>query len=173
MLEGLRVKVPSHSFTQEVPSISINRNRTVGVPLNYSSQGAREEVVSIYQGELLLQSFSFPNENVEVPDITLSADYNVSGDHYNLTVLLDSNVEPVISVLNISSGDYQSSTDFRENSSFLIPVDLAGTRIDVELIVVDSFGKEYSYPLTVGVRMSLWEKIIYYIKRFIKLLLYS
>jgi transglutaminase-like putative cysteine protease len=173
VLKGLRVRVPSHSFTQEVPSISINKNRTIRVPLNYSKQGSREEIVSIYQDELLLQSFSFPNENVEVPDITLSADYNVSGNYYNLTVLLDSNVEPVISVLNISSGDYQSSTDFRESSSFLIPIDLAGTRIDLELTVVDSFGKKYSYPLTVGVRMSLWEKIIYYIKRFIKLLLYS
>jgi hypothetical protein len=173
ILKGLRVVMPAQNFSHDFSSIGINKNKTVMIPVSYSEQGVREEAVFVYQNNVLLDSYSFSNENIEVPEVGVSASYNVSGDHYNLTVLLYSNTDLAVSVLNISSDDYHFSTDFHENSSFLIPVGQVGINIDLELLVVDSFGEQYSYPLRVEVQMSLLEKIIYYIKKFIRMLLYS
>ncbi|MBR9679390.1 MAG: transglutaminase domain-containing protein [Nanoarchaeota archaeon] len=173
ILDLLEVRIPNHNLVFNVPSLSINNYFTIQIPLNYSTQGVHNEKISVYNNGLLLESYSFVLENIETPEINISAFYNVSGEFYNLTVLLEKNFEPRTSILSISSGDFSESKEFKKSNSFLIPVELAGMSIDLELIIVDIFGEQYNYFLRVDVEMSLFEKIVYYIKRFIKLLLYS
>lgn len=173
VLNDLRISLPNHAQNFSAPPVGINQRVVVPVVLNYSSQGVHEEVIRIYQNSSLLGGYSFSNENVEVPVIVFDASYNYSGESYNLSVSFSSNINPKVSVLNMSSGDYSTSVSLRSNSSFLIPVSDAGPSVDLHLIVVDSFGKQYSFDKSVELGMSLFDKIVYYVKRFIKLLLYS
>ncbi len=173
LLNSLKVTSSFQGFSFNVPPLGINQQYTVSVPMNFSSQGTHDEIVSVYSNNTLSKAYSFSVLNSEIPKISLGASYNVSGDNYNVTVFVYKNVKAQASIVNVSSGNFQQSVNVDSSYSFLIPIKDAAPSALMHLTFVDTLGNEHSYNFILDFNLSLWQKIVYYITHLTKLLFYS